>query len=98
MNTVYRLCVIGKSGMYSRGDSSASADLARQNPGSLFCDRTARLGIVARKELPGLWTDAAGNQHQRFSDEVLIEAETERVEFWPARLMPGGLSFWSCNE
>ena len=77
MDRVYRLCVMGKHGMYTQGQNAATPELARQAVGTIICDRQAKLGIVSQERLPGLWGDSAGNQHQRYADSVLVDVEPE---------------------
>ena len=81
MTPTYRLIILGRTGMYTCGDLAATPDLARIARGGLIRTPADRLGLVAMDTLPGTWTDSAGYQHRRYSDPVLIDAESAPGEW-----------------
>lgn len=80
-NTTYRLTVLGENGMYTYGERAATPELAKLAKGNLcrtpYKAATRRLAIEESHRLPGLWTDSAGNQHERWSDSIVVEVEPE---------------------
>ena len=76
MDTIYRIGVIGRSGMYCCGDNASSPELAKMNRGVMVVRAGDRLGVFARRRLPGTWTDSCGMVHERYTDAVLVEAES----------------------
>jgi hypothetical protein len=77
----YALRIIGKTGMYTTGNWAASPELAKLDKGVLIASPSDRLGVVEREELPGTWSDSAGNRHKRYADAVLVAAETTPGEW-----------------
>ena len=78
MSTVYRIVGIDRNGeIVSYGKTSASSvEIAMLSAGSLRDHRmVARIAVESREVLPGTWTDAAGNAHERYGASVLVAAE-----------------------
>jgi hypothetical protein len=81
MDNYFSLGIVGRDGMYTCGERTATPELALQARGNLQRREGDRLGVYCVTYLPGYWTDSSGNQHRRTDKPVLVQVEATPGEW-----------------